>query len=321
MATPLIPQEIYLLEQFCSLERFGKMRDAWAEMLKHAEDCLQRFMRQLPPDYRSRPLPQQPDMVWGDRVLPNFRNTLRGLNDGYIRLSHGDLSALGYANGVTGDLRGQGMDYPEDWMDEVEPGAADKFSELVRVAHRFAKPIMHTSNNTWSEGSLTARYVAVFPKEPLNAPSTWPVYRLDTAVRVKSGERTPRTGIYLPDVDHGFPALLLKANGIAGEAREASVPTSIDASGYKLTVWTLVERVADSGGGIPGAEDAAAAAADQASSRCEAGNPCPREGWWVTLAASANNRRHFKTGELMPDLHNKDIATIWYWTERQGGDA
>jgi Domain of unknown function (DUF1911) len=55
--------------------------------------------------------------------------------------------------------------------------------------------------------------------------------------------------------------------------------------------------------------------------RCEAGNPCPREGWWVTLAASVNNRRRFKTGELMPDLHNKDIATIWYWSEQQGGDA
>jgi hypothetical protein len=28
MATPLIPQEIYLLERFCSLERYGDMRDA-----------------------------------------------------------------------------------------------------------------------------------------------------------------------------------------------------------------------------------------------------------------------------------------------------
>jgi Domain of unknown function (DUF1911) len=63
------------------------------------------------------------------------------------------------------------------------------------------------------------------------------------------------------------------------------------------------------------------AAAYTPHTRCEAGNPCPREGWWVTLAASVNNRRHFKTGELMPDLHNKDIATIWYWSEQQGGDA
>jgi hypothetical protein len=143
MATPLIPQEIYLLERFCSPERFGKMRDAWAEMVKHAEDCLQRFMRKLPPDYRSRPLPKQPDMVWGDRVLPNFRDTLRGLNDAYIRLSHGDLSALGYANSVTGGLRGQRMDYPEDWIDEVEPGAADTFSARTNCT-----PIRQTQSCT-----------------------------------------------------------------------------------------------------------------------------------------------------------------------------
>ena len=107
MATPLIPQEIYLLERFCSLERFERMRDAWAAMVKHAEDCLQRFMAKLPPDYRSRPLWDQPDAVWGERVLPNFRNTLFSLNQGYIRLHHGDSKALGCANGVTGDLRGQ----------------------------------------------------------------------------------------------------------------------------------------------------------------------------------------------------------------------
>ncbi|MEN9452933.1 MAG: hypothetical protein RLZZ369_1992, partial [Pseudomonadota bacterium] len=40
MATPLIPQEIYLLERYSSLDYFGEMRDAWAKMLDAAEEAL-----------------------------------------------------------------------------------------------------------------------------------------------------------------------------------------------------------------------------------------------------------------------------------------
>jgi hypothetical protein len=37
MATPLIPQEIYLLERYCSLEYYAEMLDAWAKMVAVAE--------------------------------------------------------------------------------------------------------------------------------------------------------------------------------------------------------------------------------------------------------------------------------------------
>jgi hypothetical protein len=82
--------------------------------------------------------------------------------------------------------------------------------------------------------------------------------------------------------------------------------------------WYFVEKIEGEFDEEAGDQTAALAPAEPPRLRCEAGQLCPREGWWVTLAASTNNRRHFKTGELMPDLHNKDIATIWYWTEQQG---
>src|ERR1700712_162920 len=169
MSTPLIPQEIFLLERYCQPEPFEKMRDAWAEMVKHAENMLERFMRQLPPDYRNRPLPNQPDRVWGERVLPNFRNTLQDLNSDYITLTHGDLRALDGAGGVWSDLRGQRMDYPEDWMDEVEPGAADKFSDLGSAASFLARPIENTARQGWQEGDLTSRYAEIVTA-PVNPP-------------------------------------------------------------------------------------------------------------------------------------------------------
>lgn len=51
--------------------------------------------------------------------------------------------------------------------------------------------------------------------------------------------------------------------------------------------------------------------------RCEAGQPCPREGWWFT-PASASGRRHFKLGEVMPATSGDYGLTIWQWDERQG---
>lgn len=73
MATPLIPQEIYLLERFCSLEWYGQMRDAWEAMLNHAENMLDRFIHQLPPRYRARHLSEQPDIVWGGASTAEFQ--------------------------------------------------------------------------------------------------------------------------------------------------------------------------------------------------------------------------------------------------------
>lgn len=48
MATPLIPQEVYLLEHYASLDYFGDMRDQFAICVKAAEDALAVFMTRLP---------------------------------------------------------------------------------------------------------------------------------------------------------------------------------------------------------------------------------------------------------------------------------
>jgi hypothetical protein len=57
-------------------------------------------------------------------------------------------------------------------------------------------------------------------------------------------------------------------------------------------------------------------AAENARLRCEAGQPCPRAGYWFT-PASPNSRRRFVQGELMPDTKSSWGATIWQWDENQ----
>jgi hypothetical protein len=50
--------------------------------------------------------------------------------------------------------------------------------------------------------------------------------------------------------------------------------------------------------------------------RCEPGQPCPREGWWLT-PAKQGSRRHFQQGEVMPEMHSDTWATVWQWDESQ----
>jgi Domain of unknown function (DUF1911) len=49
--------------------------------------------------------------------------------------------------------------------------------------------------------------------------------------------------------------------------------------------------------------------------RALAGETCPREGFWLT-PAKTNSRRHFKQGELMPDVGGDYGVTIWQWDDK-----
>lgn len=58
------------------------------------------------------------------------------------------------------------------------------------------------------------------------------------------------------------------------------------------------------------------ASEDTERGRCEAGQPCPREGFWFT-PAQAGSRRYFKSGEVMPSVGGDYGATIWQWDQNQ----
>lgn len=316
MSTPLIPQEIYLLERYTSLESLEQVRDAWREMLDYVEAMLDRFMLQLPPDYRNRPLSDQPDIVWGETVLPNFRSTMQALDDACIKRAEGDYLALDSVIGVSGDIRGQKMDYWEGWMDEVEPGAERKYFDLLHRAGQFARPVHMASGGVWLVGTFTSRYDDVFSTLPLDPPLSWPVYRLNTQVKVKTGERTPTTGFYLPDVENSVPRLLIKRDDDWGLARKAVISNPESTYGDSLPcTWTLIERIADFGGGTPGQDNASGT--DARIQRVPGGQACPVAGWWYTPAA-AGSRRYFNQGDSMPNIEGGSYGdTYWLWDANQ----
>ena len=68
-------------------------------------------------------------------------------------------------------------------------------------------------------------------------------------------------------------------------------------------------------GAAPQATDPSTAG-DPIRLRCEAGQPCPRSGFWFT-PAQAGSRRFFAAGEVMPSVGGDYGVTIWQWDQHQ----
>lgn len=312
MPTPLIPQEIYLIERYSSLDYYEKMHKAWKAMLDHLEYCYDQFMNHLPADYRKRGLPYQPDSAWGQTVLPNFRDTMQLLDEGYLKMLRGDLSGMRAAHAVTGDMRGV-VDYWDGWLGEVSPDALGIYGRTSTEASHHAGNIAISYDARWIKGALTANYYER-GRGPLNPPPSWPIYRLNPAVTTKSGDPVPQTGIYLPDVDDSSPQLLVQGE----ETMIAYVgydPKRLQNVSEADAIWTLVERIADSGG-VTGSGPQGENSNGKRRPNVPANTPCPEAGWWFT-PAQANSRRYFKQGEVMPSVGGDYGDTFWQWSPDQ----
>ena len=313
MTTPLIPQEIYLLERYSSAAYFGELRDHFATLVRAAEEALDHFMRHLPPDYRSRALNEQPDAVWGERIIPNLQWTLEALETGYIQMTGADWDAMGLAGNVKGAFAAINRDYSSDWMPKP---FEEVFDAEWRKSSRLASNIFISQQGGWEMDSLTARYKDE-NRGPLNAPSTWPLYRLNHTVRVKTDEKVPQNGIYLPDANASSAQVMIegyKANeAIITLLNEPRYQNGEYKDALKPTTWTLVERIAETGGGTPGDPDPVKAGVRL---RAMAGEVCPRTGHWFT-PARANSRSRFEAGQTMPDAGGTWGTTIWQWDEQQ----
>jgi hypothetical protein len=316
MPRQINPQEVYLLERYISLDYFGELRETWAEMIKHVESCLESFMLNLAANYRSRPLPEQPDIVWGELVLPNFRQTLQNLNTGFILLSHGDVNGLNYANGPQNDFKGQ-MEFWAGWMSQADENL---YSALLTKATTMAGNITRTEGAYWRPLSLS-NYSD--QRGLLNPPAQWLTYRIDKSVTVATGARTTKSGIYVPDVDSscaeflsiryeqapsasilvGFNDLL---HPITGE-KYGDEPVFKDRS----CVWYLVERTANYGIAIP-----PSASVTGQLHRVAAGETCPETGFYLT-PARPESRKLFQKGEVMPAFDTAYGSTIWQWDSNQ----
>ena len=244
MTTPLDAQEIFLLERYVSLGYLETLRDTWSAMVEHLDACLNRFMLALPADYRSRPLQEQPAAVWGELVLPNFRDTLQSLNRACVLLRSGDLSSLSSCNGPLSDFKGQ-TEFWSGWMSRDDE---NRYGTLLNQAVLMAGNIQATEGAYWEPGELTSGYDSA-ARGPLDPPAAWPAYGLSDKVSVATNAPLTISGIYLPDVPNSCAQFLHERYSVAPPARVAlstgPVATDGDADsqqafGDQPCTWTLV---------------------------------------------------------------------------------
>jgi hypothetical protein len=316
MKLPLNSQEIFLLERYISSEYFCELRDTWAEMVRHLEECLGRFMHDLPKNYRARPLPEQPDAVWGGRVVPNFQRTLQNLNEGFILLTHGDFHGLTYSWGPERDFKGQ-MDFWSGWMDRADENI---YGELLSRAVTLAGNISRTEMAGWGPFDL-ADYKEYLG--PLNPPAQWPKYRIQGNVSVATGEKLKQSGVYMPDLDDSCAEFLFVRYETApyAKVRVGMRPLVHPTTGEKYAeepilenrdcIWYLVERAPEEQG-----DEKNSPTSSLQHIRVPAGKACPEAGFYFT-PAKMESRRAFQKGETMPSVESAYGHTIWQWDTNQ----
>ena len=97
-----------------------------------------------------------------------------------------------------------------------------------------------------------------------------------------------------------------KAPWIVGEASITTRPCK----------WYFVERLEGQFDDDAIQDSVRGVAAVDAILRCEASQPCPREGYWFT-PARPGSLRCFAHAEVMPDVGGDYGATVWQWDEQQ----
>jgi hypothetical protein len=317
MSIKINPQEIYSLELFSSFKYFGALRDIWERMVEHVESCLQSYLLNLPPNYRSLPLPQQADIVWGHRILPNFRETLQGLYTGFIMLSHGDVNGLSYAHGPVNDAVGQRRDYSPDWMTKED---RDLYDSLLMEAAAMAGYITATEGAYWQPLDLSNHGDIL---RTLNLPAKLPGYRVNQKISVRTGEKTPQNGIYVPDAENSCAQFLSTNYEYSPQTyvvvgfRDLLDPKTREKYGEEPCLdkrdctWYLVERAPDSG-----EVQRSDVIESRQLVRVAAGQSCPESGFYFTPARH-ESRRLFQKGDVMPDFGADYGTTIWQWDMNQ----
>lgn len=99
------------------------------------------------------------------------------------------------------------------------------------------------------------------------------------------------------------------------EAAAIAVELDIDDSSFRDKQFYPAE-LADFGRSFKTISGAGAGDADRLSLRCEAGQACPKSGYWMT-PAKAGSRRYFQQGDVMPAVASDYGSTIWQWDNDQ----
>lgn len=302
------PKEAYLLEQFSSLGFFEIMRNNYRLFLDDLEELLEIYMHNLPYNLRDLPLPEQADIQWGGSVLPNLRATMDRIDIAYTKIKSGDFTYLDCAGEIRSNDKGI-SEFSPHWMDDLPYEKVRQCWDYYSIARAHASVIDRTYPTDWSMEILSDSYpeADIFHGINLTRPDSYPIYRINPAVTVKSDEKIERTGIYLCQEDRSriefMAASEENGSGVGSVIAVGMDPDTFETL-YGDCTWVLIERIADTGG--------SAETIQAENLKGFGGEVCPRSGhWWSP--ANQSEKRYFEQGEVFPKLKGSFWGkTIWY---------
>lgn len=301
------PKEIYLLEQFSSLDFFEVMRNNYQLFLDSLEELFEIYMHNLPYNIRDLPVPEQADINWGETVLPNLRATMDRINNAYAKIKSGDFTYLNCASEIRSNDKGL-SEFSPSWMDNLPYDKVKQCWDYYSISGQYASIIESTYPTSWEINFLVNEYpiAEIFSGIQIKIPLSFPVYFINHQTTVKSKSKLTKTGIYVcNEFDNKLVFLASSSerdNGFAPRYSKQNIETGENM--YFETTWTLVERIADEGGSD--------SAINVEGIKVLAGQICLKSGnWWS--AANQGKSRYFKQGEILPEIKNNEWGeTIWY---------
>ena len=302
------PKEAYLLEQFSALHFFEILRNNHRQFLDGLEELFEIYMHNLPYNLRDFPLPERADINWGGTVLPNFRSTMDRIEYAYIKIKSGDFTYLNCVGEIRSNDKGL-SEFSPHWMDDLPNDKVRQCWDYYSITNRFASIIRNSYPKNWDMGFLEAEFpeAAIFQGIDVDLPSSYPIYRINFEITVKSNEKVKTTGIYICKEDQK------RIEFIASSKEEdrgwgSVVPIGVDPDTYETLYaevnWILIERIADEGGSDN--------SLDVENIKALSSQSCPRSGYWWSPAKKSQSR-YFEQGEIFPKIENSDWGeTIWY---------
>jgi hypothetical protein len=287
---------------------------------------------------------------WVSRYLTHAENIRRGIE--LIKLGEDYYPMLDFLHSPASDWRGlmeNGFGYGarDEWQPVFQPLGHACGIGAETLQNNQWKGMNWLRRDSLGEDRVmldrddshtgdTARVIAYACEDKvLDPPAVFPRHPVDKAITAKPGQRCPRTGVWVPSqwIDDGAgdfslafclegrpmqPAYRIVGREVRDVWEEYDLKLGVEHEPVDphLLSGTLVTQAEDTTWYFMHKPEALKQLPARPRLRCEANEPCPREGWWFT-PAKPGSRRHFKQGEVMPEFRSDWGRTIWQWDEAQ----
>ncbi|WP_459199704.1 hypothetical protein ACQVRX_20090 (plasmid) [Ralstonia pseudosolanacearum] len=285
---------------------------------------------------------------WVSRYLTHAENIRRGI--GFIKHGGDYMPMIDYLNAPATDFRDL-VEQPLGWMSEEQREQWDHSFQRLSYACGTGTPVLRnnlTKGRHWlNRASIGGDrvYLERDDSDPgdtadairhakehglLSPPITFPKHPIDAAQKAHPGSVCPRTGVWVPkqwlDGANDFSLAFCVQGQPMQPAYQmhwgkpydiwADFPMPDDDDAEERLITPLETTAVDTTWYFVLQPAAHAAPADHLPLRCEAGQACPKSGYWITPAKSGS-RRYFQQGTPMPEVISDYGSTIWQWDSDQ----